>query len=374
MSRRSCGARTSAVNGRGAPTDGREGTLVSVVVPVFNVATYIERCIGSLLAQSHPHLELILVDDGSTDRSRDLCSRYASLDGRVQLLNQANGGLSAARNAGLARATGEFVCFVDSDDWVEPRMLEELLAVAGDQHADVVIAGCFADREDGNGALVGSTLHVGPRLEVVGEGPVEYSETFLKLLGYAWNKFYRRSAIGDARFEPGLSLVEDIVFNRDVLRSSARTVAVDRAYVHYVQRPRTSLGTESYPDYLELQLRAVDCRTDLMRHWGASEFERRRTRQHLQARAFWQVTLQAASSGDPDFVRRSRQGPKANRARREIGRRPRGRPVLEWAFTWAFYRVPPSVLLLALNWRAGILRHARTVTHLARRAGAYFNV
>lgn len=100
--------------------------LISVIIPVYQAASYLDECLGSLLAQSYQHYELILIDDGSTDGSGDICERYAAEHSHIRVLHQSNRGVSAARNAGLACAVGDYICFVDSDDRVSPDFLEAL--------------------------------------------------------------------------------------------------------------------------------------------------------------------------------------------------------------------------------------------------------
>ncbi len=113
--------------------------LISVIIPVYNVERYIRRCLDSVLAQEGVSLEVILVDDGSTDSSGAICEEYAKKDGRIRVLHQKNGGLSSARNAGLAVAGGEYVGFVDSDDWIAKDMYAYLLRLIQTFHADVSV-------------------------------------------------------------------------------------------------------------------------------------------------------------------------------------------------------------------------------------------
>ena len=103
-----------------------ETELISVIVPVYNVERYLRRCVDSILHQTYQDLEVLLVDDGSTDASGAICDEYAAQEERVTAVHQKNGGLSAARNAGLERAQGTYLCFVDSDDFLDSRMLETL--------------------------------------------------------------------------------------------------------------------------------------------------------------------------------------------------------------------------------------------------------
>lgn len=101
--------------------------LISVIVPVYNVENYLRQCISSLLSQSYTHFELLIVDDGSTDQSGMICDEYASQDSRIRVVHKNNGGVSSARNFGLDMAKGEYICFVDSDDWVQKDYLKDLL-------------------------------------------------------------------------------------------------------------------------------------------------------------------------------------------------------------------------------------------------------
>lgn len=116
--------------------------LISVVVPVYKAEPYLRQCVDSLLAQSCDSLEILLVDDGSPDASGTICDAYAAADGRVKVLHQANQGVSAARNAGTAAATGAYIAFVDADDWVEPDYLEYLLGLSRSFDAQIAVCGC----------------------------------------------------------------------------------------------------------------------------------------------------------------------------------------------------------------------------------------
>ena len=115
---------------------------ISIIVPVFNVEKYIERCVKSIENQSYRNLEIILVDDESPDRCPQICDEYAKRDERIKVLHKKNGGLSDARNAGLDVATGEYIAFVDSDDWVETDFIETLYRNAESENADISIIGC----------------------------------------------------------------------------------------------------------------------------------------------------------------------------------------------------------------------------------------
>ena len=114
--------------------------LISVVIPVYNVEEYISRCISSILEQTYRNLQIILVDDGSTDKSGEICGEYAKVDRRVTVIHQTNGGLSSARNTGIDKATGEYITFVDSDDFVSKEMVAYLFALAKNNDCDIAIS------------------------------------------------------------------------------------------------------------------------------------------------------------------------------------------------------------------------------------------
>ena len=115
-----------------------ENELVSIIVPVYNVEQYLEKCVNSIINQSYKNLEIILVDDGATDNSGKICDELAKLDNRIKVYHKENGGLSDARNYGVERATGEYIGFVDSDDYIDPKMYEKLYEAIKKENVDVV--------------------------------------------------------------------------------------------------------------------------------------------------------------------------------------------------------------------------------------------
>ncbi len=124
------------------------GRTISIIVPVFNTSAYLEKCIISLINQSYQDLEIILVNDGSTDNSGVICNKYAQIDSRIIVLYEENAGLSAARNLGLANATGSYIAFVDSDDYCDTNMFSEMINEAIKNNVDIVIAGSYYVKEN----------------------------------------------------------------------------------------------------------------------------------------------------------------------------------------------------------------------------------
>ena len=118
---------------------GDQSDLLSIIVPAYNIADYIERGVNSVRSQTYRNLEIIVVDDGSTDDTGAICDRISSEDQRVQVIHKENGGLAEARNAGVEKATGAYIAFVDGDDWIDSNMYEEMLGALKEQHADLAI-------------------------------------------------------------------------------------------------------------------------------------------------------------------------------------------------------------------------------------------
>ncbi|TDS13442.1 glycosyltransferase involved in cell wall biosynthesis [Maribacter caenipelagi] len=184
--------------------------LVSVIVPVYNVKDYLERCINSILNQTYNNLEIILVNDGSTDSSGDICEYFRSQFKIVNLINQVNGGLSVARNAGLKHCSGDFITFVDSDDWLKPNMIEQLLQFAIANNLSMVECGVIKSqdlkKEDNNHTYL-SFIE-------------SQSEAMFRLLQETnfsvWRRIYKKELLNNLYFIPG-KISEDVFFTIDCI-------------------------------------------------------------------------------------------------------------------------------------------------------------
>lgn len=247
---------------------------MSVIVAVHNVEPFLRRCVDSLLAQTWPNVDIILLDDGSTDTSGEVCDEYAQRDPRVHVIHKENGGVSSARNAGLNAAHGEYVAFLDADDWAEPDMLADLVKPAVELDADLVMTGMYVDFENSNGELTRTEKRI-PAGQVIERGSksVNVDAELMGLLGYVWNKIYKREILVrlGLEFEQELSLYEDLVFNEAVILAAPRIVMIPQAHVHYIQRSQTSLGTKQRQDFMDLRLRALSCLELILNHWNVPE-------------------------------------------------------------------------------------------------------
>lgn len=198
--------------------------MVSVIIPIYNTAASIERCVNSLLRITSENLELILIDDGSQDNSLAICRSLAQEDSRIIVLSQLNEGASSARNRGLDIARGEYVMFVDSDDWIEPDMIGRMVNVIRDnpevQIVQTRVPGDMKDRE-GDQVLSGAQA-VKYLLEGSWWGPV--------------CKLFRRELISGVRF-PEATISEDYLFNYQLFNNSECVYYLDKCYYHRTSRP-----------------------------------------------------------------------------------------------------------------------------------------
>ena len=207
--------------------------LISVIVPVYNVESYLPRCVDSILAQSHSELEVILVDDGATDSSGAVCDAYAAKDSRITVIHKSNGGLSSARNAGLDAATGEYIAFVDSDDWIEPEMYGHMLSLLQTYEAKLVCAG----RSDVSEKTGEKTVGLCPKKEEVLTGEELVGRIFLwdGCDSSACDKLYHRSILEGFRYPEG-KVCEDVPVTYKIVLKAGKAVLCDRPFYNYYHR------------------------------------------------------------------------------------------------------------------------------------------
>lgn len=230
---------------------------ISVIVTVYNIERYLEKCIDSIRRQTYKNLEIILVDDGSTDNSGAMCDRFAADDDRIVVIHKKNGGLADARNTGAKAATGEYIAYVDGDDWIDREMYEAMLHEMETCQADVVICSYRCIYPD---KIVDDSTDN----RVVFEGRealkayIEEDEHY-QIQNAAWNKLYRKNFAQGLQFPRG-KWYEDIVYTAKLLAISHRTVYLDKAYYNYVLEREGSIMsvgvnerilTDQMPAYFE---------------------------------------------------------------------------------------------------------------------------
>lgn len=214
--------------------------LISIVIPVFNVELYLKKCVESVLSQSYKNLEIILVDDGSPDESGRICDEYALKDPRIKVIHKPNGGLSDARNAGMKIMTGEYVGFVDSDDWIEPHMYETLLKLLLHYDADMAFGGVADDVERNGTVTTVKTSDYGQ--EPFAEDKISAMARYFRGSWAAWDKLYRVELFDGIEYPVG-EINEDEAIVLHLLDRCRRVCYTSDVFYHYMRREGTGTIT-----------------------------------------------------------------------------------------------------------------------------------
>lgn len=222
--------------------------LVSIIVPIYNGELYLDQCIASILNQSYPQIEVLLIDDGSTDQSGIICDRYAKRDSRVRVVHQENGGVSSARNHGLRLASGKWVQFVDSDDYLDAKMTETLVSAIQEQQTELAMCGYTIIHPDRRELMLLPSVPVLPVQKLDEQIPHLFGRYLLNTL---WNKLYIREKI-TVSFEEGCSLGEDLFFNLAYFKNIQQLTVLDEALYFYVLDNAQSLTKKARPDRIVL--------------------------------------------------------------------------------------------------------------------------
>lgn len=206
---------------------------ISVIVPVYNVERYLRRCVDSILDQTYENLEIILVDDGATDSSGAICDDYAGKDPRIQVIHKRNGGLSSARNAGIDASSGEYLAFVDSDDWIEPEMYSYLMGLIQKYGVKFAYTGRY-DVEEETGE---KTVGLCPKTEEKISARDFVGRIFLwdNVDSAAWDKLYHRSLFENHRYPEG-KICEDVPVTYRVILETDYVAVGNRPMYNYYHR------------------------------------------------------------------------------------------------------------------------------------------
>lgn len=222
-----------------------ETPLISVLVPVFNVERYLEECLESIINQKYKNIEIILVDDGSTDKSGEICDNYAKKDSRIKVIHQKNQGLATVRNVSVAAATGDYIGFVDSDDFISHDMYGDMVAIAEEKKADMVM--CNLGYVDQNGKEIPNYRSAQPisDRELTGRQFVtelcdNYSSTYVVTV----DKLYRSNLFEGIRYPDGKINEDEAVIHR-IAHKCNKIVFTQKAYYFYRQQP-TSIMNKTF--------------------------------------------------------------------------------------------------------------------------------
>ena len=219
----------------------RSEELISIIVPIYRTEKYLKKCIESIQAQLYRNIEIILIDDGSPDECGNICDQFAKQDKRIRVYHIDNSGLSSARNYGIQRAHGEWIGFVDSDDWIEPNMYKNLYRNAIQYAADISTCGCYLEYRNKT-VLEKQDFTTRLYSTIIDLGKGYYED---KIIGnYAWNKLYKRDVFNKVMFPEG-KYFEDWYITTRHIRIGYKTVSSTEPLYHYRQRINSIVRTTS---------------------------------------------------------------------------------------------------------------------------------
>lgn len=234
----------------------QEKALISIIIPVYKVEKYLEKCIQSVINQTYENLQIILVDDGSPDNCGKICDEYAKKDHRIEVIHKSNGGLSDARNKGLEIAKGEYIGFVDSDDYIEADMYEVLYNLLKQYNADVSICN-FYTVSQGKISIKNADNGINEynRIEILKEILLDKN-----IQSYAWNKLYKKELFDEIKYPIGKKY-EDIGTTFYLLEKCNKVVVTGKSEYYYINRQDSIVNnvTETtITDYIELIMQRYD--------------------------------------------------------------------------------------------------------------------
>jgi len=243
-------------------TEKEHTNLVSIIIPVYNAEKYLHRCLDSVLSQTYTNFEAILVDDGSPDRSGEICDEYAQKDSRIRVIHKKNGGVASSRQCGLDNARGEYIIYVDPDDWVEPDMLATMYGKAKEENADLVFADYYWETVD-------NIIYHHEKPKDISHWTLLEAILNQSITGATWTKLIRRSLFEkyNIRF-PAINCTEDTHTISQLLVHDIKLAHIPIAFYHYITyiNPNSLLKTvKEYRERLEAFYNLLH--DDYYRYW-----------------------------------------------------------------------------------------------------------
>lgn len=301
---------------------------ISVIVPVHNGRDFLEACADSILAQTYPELEVILVEDGSTDDSLQICERLCSAHENFSMIEIPDLGVSAARNLGIAAAQGEYITFVDADDRIHPQMLEVLQSSLEETKSD--LAGCsfFAWQTESDWeAAVQKLSEQYEKQEYetnVSDAEQFVFEGILKNNTRCWSKLYRRSCFETVSFREGLTIGEDMMLLVDLAPHVKKTASVNFAGYGYFQNPAGAMNRKFKPGYMD-QIRCWKLAREVLVQWAAgnerlTKQQKRSAEQITSARLMVGIMLTVGKLAELPKKERRAYGAQIQTCRQELKR------------------------------------------------------
>lgn len=241
---------------------------VSVIIPVYNVEKYLGKCIDSILNQTVRDCEIILIDDGSKDSSGEIADNYAAKYSNIKVIHKENGGQAGARNIGLDNSEGEYICFVDSDDWLEENYFGRLLEVAKNTEADIVQCG-YCSRVEGENA---PEVIAEADMEMTGIEAIDriYSKHNVEMV-VIWNKLYKRAIFDGLRFEEGMIHEDEALVAQMYYRAEKMVFISDRLYNYRVDNTQSTMGKSYSIKHLDM-IKALEIRMDFYKDKALNDY------------------------------------------------------------------------------------------------------
>ena len=205
--------------------------LISIIIPVYNVENYLSKCIDSAINQKYSNLEIILINDGSTDKSGEICDEFAKKDARIKVVHKENSGVSSTRNKGLELAKGKYITFIDADDYVDENFVSSLYEVMIRDNTDLSICNVNPNHDfDGLDSIIDKKKALNAILDKN------------KFHGYVVNKLYKKELIGNIQFQENIHICEDLLFNCEYIAKCEKCSILDKKLYHYVKREDSAIN------------------------------------------------------------------------------------------------------------------------------------
>lgn len=283
---------------------------VSIIIPVYNIGHYLYKCVNSILYQTYKDIEVIIVDDGSCEETALICDEIAAKDNRIRLIHKKNEGVSIARNIGLSMVTGEYVGFVDSDDWIDADMFENLVREIEKYDADIVM--CDATTVWDNGKTERDTFVCLPESCTLSKGEIT-PQCQLELAGSCWRVLYKTWKLKSESiiFPAGLKFSEDRIFNMIALGTATKFRYIKKSFYNRYMRKGSCVNT-FHKDFVEVALKVNDMMKGVLRqYWNENYipvFEQRNLREisnyvvsiflvsNMSFKSKWQEVVQLCSN------------------------------------------------------------------------------
>lgn len=249
--------------------------LISIIMPVYNAEKYLNRSIESIMNQTYNNIEIILVNDGSTDNSLEICTNYQEKDNRIKLINQENKGVSFARNKGIDEATGDYIMFIDSDDYIEKNMIEDMTSKIADNDVDLVISGIKMNYIKNGQVIKKEKYQLKDKMYTIGEmlNDILIDIDLICICGPCC-KLYKTEILKNnkIKFTNEFTMGEDTWYNLDYIDAcTGKVVTMSNIYYNYMRENPNSLFTKYYDDYIKITEKVYNKFLNLLERKSNSE-------------------------------------------------------------------------------------------------------